>query len=244
MEVPLRKTRLNVLSYDDLLVRLHGALQGQDGNALASILGDRYRAVLIDEFQDTDPIQYEIFARVFARGMTIGYLDGPTDAFRRVRQPGTYRARLPQPRTSIRSEPISAPRSCSWRRRMRFFTRTAHLSLVEEIAYRPVRAPKTPRACFAQLLQKIPEPPLQFRLLRGETGTVNRVRLGEEGVGTAVAVDVAPRPKAAGAMLGGQPLRYGDMAVLVRTQRAGSHPAKVAPCERRQERAEDRGERL
>ena len=149
-------------------------------------------------------------------------------------------ARLPQPRTSIRSEPISAPRSCSWRRRMRFLPGRRILSLVEEIAYRPVRAPK-PRAGFAKLLQKIPEPPLQFRLLRGETGTVNQAD-AEEAIGTAVAVDVA-RLKAAGAMLGGQPLRYGDMAVLVRSN-AQAHPAKVAPCERRQERAEDRGERL
>ncbi len=35
------------------------------GSALAALLRRQYRAALIDEFQDTDPLQYDIFQRVF-----------------------------------------------------------------------------------------------------------------------------------------------------------------------------------
>jgi exodeoxyribonuclease V beta subunit len=67
-EIPKRKARLNVLTYDDLLTRLRDALTGETGQTLAKTLGAQYRAALIDEFQDTDPVQYEIFRQVFSGG--------------------------------------------------------------------------------------------------------------------------------------------------------------------------------
>lgn len=70
------KGRKNVRSYDDLLLDLHAALFGPPGERrrrltahgerLARALKTRYKAVLIDEFQDTDPVQYEIFAGIFS----------------------------------------------------------------------------------------------------------------------------------------------------------------------------------
>ena len=33
---------------------------------LAALLRERFRAALIDEFQDTDPVQYDIFRRIYA----------------------------------------------------------------------------------------------------------------------------------------------------------------------------------
>ncbi|MGD0258685.1 MAG: exodeoxyribonuclease V subunit beta [Verrucomicrobiota bacterium] len=64
-ELPRRKDELKVQFFDDLLTRLHSALAGADGPALAALLRRQYVAALIDEFQDTDPLQYEIFSRVF-----------------------------------------------------------------------------------------------------------------------------------------------------------------------------------
>lgn len=54
--------------YDDLLTDLFRALEGTSGEMLAQSLRQRYRAALIDEFQDTDPVQYRIFQRIFSCG--------------------------------------------------------------------------------------------------------------------------------------------------------------------------------
>ncbi|HOX55970.1 MAG TPA: exodeoxyribonuclease V subunit beta [Candidatus Paceibacterota bacterium] len=65
-ELPQRKDELKIQFYDDLLRNVHRALAGEHGQRLATILRSQYAAALIDEFQDTDPLQYEIFRRVFA----------------------------------------------------------------------------------------------------------------------------------------------------------------------------------
>ncbi len=54
-------------SYDDLLLDVHHALTAApQGAALAEAVAQNWRVALIDEFQDTDPLQYEIFSRIFA----------------------------------------------------------------------------------------------------------------------------------------------------------------------------------
>lgn len=63
-----RKRERNVLTYDDLLTRLHAALHGPHSAALVSGIGAKYQAALIDEFQDTDPLQYALFLRIFGNG--------------------------------------------------------------------------------------------------------------------------------------------------------------------------------
>ncbi len=65
-EIPRRKEAAGNVYFDDLLLRLHDALRGSGGERLAEKLRERFRAALIDEFQDTDPVQYEIFRRIFA----------------------------------------------------------------------------------------------------------------------------------------------------------------------------------
>lgn len=68
-QLPQRKLQARVLGFEDLLVRVADALrEGQEGSAeLAAALRKRYRAVLIDEVQDTDPVQFEIFHAAFDR---------------------------------------------------------------------------------------------------------------------------------------------------------------------------------
>lgn len=56
----------NVLSFDDLISRLHQALSGPKADLLSSELQQRFAAALIDEFQDTDHQQWRIFSRIFA----------------------------------------------------------------------------------------------------------------------------------------------------------------------------------
>jgi exodeoxyribonuclease V beta subunit len=64
-EFERRKRRLGIITYDDLLTRLDGALAGEGGASAVARLRGRYRIVLVDEFQDTDPIQWDIVQRAF-----------------------------------------------------------------------------------------------------------------------------------------------------------------------------------
>lgn len=52
--------------FDDLLRQLDIALHGEHGAALADTIAAQYPAALIDEFQDTDPLQWRIFQRIYA----------------------------------------------------------------------------------------------------------------------------------------------------------------------------------
>ncbi|MEW9809353.1 MAG: exodeoxyribonuclease V subunit beta [Candidatus Symbiodolus clandestinus] len=53
------------VTFDDLLSQLDTALQQTGGHRLAATIRQRYPAALIDEFQDTDPMQYRIFQTVY-----------------------------------------------------------------------------------------------------------------------------------------------------------------------------------
>ena len=60
-----RRGEEHVLFFDDLLSQLRSALAAPGGERLGAALRARYRFALIDEFQDTDAVQYEIFSRVW-----------------------------------------------------------------------------------------------------------------------------------------------------------------------------------
>jgi exodeoxyribonuclease V beta subunit len=60
------KHALRVTFFDDLLTQTAEALEGPQGPALAASLRRDYPHALIDEFQDTDDLQYRIFRRIYA----------------------------------------------------------------------------------------------------------------------------------------------------------------------------------
>ena len=68
------KQRRAQLGFDDMLRRLDGALHGHTGRRLADTIATQYPVALIDEFQDTDPLQWRIFHRVYARRTATGLL--------------------------------------------------------------------------------------------------------------------------------------------------------------------------
>ena len=56
------------LGYDDLLIELHRALDGAGGARLVARIRGEFPCALIDEYQDTDPLQARIFARIYGEG--------------------------------------------------------------------------------------------------------------------------------------------------------------------------------
>src|SRR5699024_4032487 len=65
-ELPARKQQLEVLAYDDLLLNVHQTVtDAKRGQEVINLLQAKYPVALVDEFQDTDPIQYEIFRTIY-----------------------------------------------------------------------------------------------------------------------------------------------------------------------------------
>ena len=75
-EIASRKTARGLRSFDDLLTQLDAALPSPGGGALGDAIRSRYRAALVDEFQDTDAVQDAIFAKLFGAGETWLFLIG------------------------------------------------------------------------------------------------------------------------------------------------------------------------
>ncbi len=74
-----RRLAARTLSYDDLLQRLADALQDEAAPA-RTVMRERWRIVLVDEFQDTDPVQWQILDRAFSGHSTMVLVGDPKQA--------------------------------------------------------------------------------------------------------------------------------------------------------------------
>jgi exodeoxyribonuclease V beta subunit len=77
------KSAKNIVSFDDLLTGVRTAL-GRN-NYLRNAIVRQYHAALVDEFQDTDSIQYGIFDRVFGKESPLFLVGDPKQAIYRFR---------------------------------------------------------------------------------------------------------------------------------------------------------------
>ena len=78
-ELERRKRLLGVLGFDDLLSRLATALEAPDSPARAR-MRQRWSIVMVDEFQDTDPVQWEVIERAFVGQVTLVLIGDPKQA--------------------------------------------------------------------------------------------------------------------------------------------------------------------
>ena len=62
----LEKQQRAEMGFDDMLTRLDQALQGPSGERLAEVIRLQFPIAMIDEFQDTDPLQYRIFDSIYS----------------------------------------------------------------------------------------------------------------------------------------------------------------------------------
>lgn len=65
VQMEAQKALSRTLTYHDQLSRLRDALAAPNGENLAQVLRANFPVAMIDEFQDTDDLQYEIFRRLY-----------------------------------------------------------------------------------------------------------------------------------------------------------------------------------
>ncbi len=233
-EFERRKRGLRVMTYDDLVTRLGSALAGDGGAAAAEQLSRRYAVVLVDEFQDTDPAQWEILRRAFAQtGVTLVLIADPKQAIYAFRGADVY-AYLEAAATAG----TRATLRVNWRSDQGLID--AHDALLAGvklghpgIAYRQVRAAG---AHVSPRLTGSPWPaPLRVRVLQRDHPTLSLTNYGYARNASArdlitadVASDVVALLGSAatlqqrgpdGRTTGDEPVRPGHLAVLVRTNR-------------------------
>lgn len=80
-----RKREARALAFDDMLNRLWEALDDTTQPWLAETLRTRFPAALIDEFQDTDPVQFAIFQRLYEDAGSLFLVGDPKQAIYRFR---------------------------------------------------------------------------------------------------------------------------------------------------------------
>ena len=161
-EVTARKLRHAIMGYDDLLTRLADTLRSAQGPAAGRQLRERYRVVLVDEFQDTDPIQWAILRLAFATS-TLVLIGDPKQAVYSFRGADVY-AYLD---AALQPGLTSATLGVNWRSDQGLLDALdavfdgATLG-ADAIEYRPVRAAGGPRP----RLEDAPQPaPFRVRVL-------------------------------------------------------------------------------
>ncbi|RNL60598.1 exodeoxyribonuclease V subunit beta [Nocardioides marmoriginsengisoli] len=82
-EIELRKRRAGVFTFDDMLTRLAKAVaptEDEPTPPAAERMRARWDVVLVDEFQDTDPVQWDVLRHAFSTGTRLVLIGDPKQA--------------------------------------------------------------------------------------------------------------------------------------------------------------------
>jgi exodeoxyribonuclease V beta subunit len=211
-ELEVRKRRTGVFTYDDMLSRLARAVE-RDGSAAAERMRARWSVVLVDEFQDTDPVQWAVLEHAFsghARLVLIGDPKQAIYAFRGGDTPTYLRAVAGAPMHTL---------GVNWRsdeavvEALQVLTGGAHLG-DERITVHEVHAAE--RLAGSRLsvgggvrLRQVRRD--GFQLTKSGTINIGKVR---DHIAVDLAADIA-RQLRDGVTIDGRPLSPGDFAVLL-----------------------------
>jgi exodeoxyribonuclease V beta subunit len=210
-EVARRKREQRIYTYDDMLTRLAAAL-ADPARGAAERLRARFRVVLVDEFQDTDPVQWDILRRAFHGHTTLVLIGDPKQAI--------YAFRGADVRSYLDATEVADAHSTlatNWRSDAPLLDALAQVygdvALGNErITVHPVGA--------AHVGQRVPGVPLRVRVLgraglpAAKSGLVFAAEARRE-VAADAAADIAE-------LVAGGTVQPGDIAVLVRTNDQGT----------------------
>ena len=243
LELDRRKRALGFLSYDDLLTRLAEALERpESGPALAARLAARYPAALIDEFQDTDPVQYRIFSRIYRHQGALLLIGDPKQAIYSFRGADIFayilarRATEPDNRLTLGVNHRATPAmvlaiNTLFRRREDAFV------FKDDIVFRPVRAAEPPKA-QPLMFKGRALPPLvgllldSERLKRPNSKTIAKEQAVRASIDfcSETLVQLLEAARQGQAAIAGQPLTPDDIAILTRTNREAEAMRKGLHC--------------
>jgi exodeoxyribonuclease V beta subunit len=207
-ELAVRKRRAGVLTYDDLLTELDAVLRSDRGEDVAKRLRERWEVVLVDEFQDTDPIQWSIMREAFGSS-TLVLIGDPKQAIYAFRGADVY-AYLDAARTAATEATLDVNRRSDQELIDAYDALFAGARLGHEgIVYRKVRAAREGRGMAGT--------PLRMRVVqRSDVRSTARGYAELPSVRDHVAEDVAADLVR---LLSGGEVEPGDVAVLVQTNR-------------------------
>lgn len=230
------KRQRRIVAFDDMLFNLHQRLQGERGAGLAQALRARFPAALIDEFQDTDPLQFSIFGTIYAGAGHRGDAGGAGPLFL-VGDPkqAIYSFRNADLHTYLQARGLAdAAYTLAHNQRSSpalidalnaLFGANPAAFMLPGLHYHPVALGSKPRKPLED--RTLPRAPLQVWTLPKQDGSDAPLPKAEarQAVIGATAAEIA-RLIAGGQrgeiLLAGAPLRAGDIAVLVRSHRQGS----------------------
>jgi exodeoxyribonuclease V beta subunit len=224
VELAERKRRSGQQTYDDLLVDLDRALAGPAGPRLVESLRARYRIALVDEFQDTDPLQLRIFTRIFGTAeRPLVFVGDPKQAIYGFRGADVFayleaRARADAGYALLDNRRSAAPLLAAVNE---LFARPLPF-LLDGMPYEAARPADMTRAVLTIADDSAP---LTLWTMQAPQGAKSFTKDAARALAAeAVAADIARllRLGAAGrATLDGRALGGGDIAVLVRKHREG-----------------------
>ncbi|HEY2427680.1 MAG TPA: UvrD-helicase domain-containing protein, partial [Acidimicrobiales bacterium] len=222
-ETNRRKRSARILTYDDLLSRLRDTLADEvRGEAARRRLRQRYDVALVDEFQDTDPVQWEIMQRAFgAPGSTLVLIGDPKQAIYAFRGADVF-AYLDAAGAAQHRHTLGV----NWRSDQGLIDAYDALFAGAQLGHAGIEY-RTVRAADAHADDVLPGAPLRFRVLdRRGLPVTDRGYTSPAPAREAVARDVAGEAVAllsSGAPLrDGRPVAPGDLAVLVHTNKQGA----------------------
>ncbi len=226
-EVARRLMQDDALTYDELLSRLARTLNDRDrGPEACRRLADRYRVVLVDEFQDTDPVQWTILRRAFGRtesGTHLVLIGDPKQAIYAFRGADVHAyldaARQAQHRYTLRE---------NWRSDQSLLDATDALFAPLQFGH-PGIPFRSVRAAAGTSRPALPGAPMRIRLVEDDQSGIQKTAakgyLQKSSLVEWIAADVAgdiARLLASGGTLPGErgtseEIQPADIAVLTRT---------------------------
>ena len=221
------KKAQRVIAFDDMLANLHRCLAASGGAALAALLRQRFGAALIDEFQDTDPLQYAIFDAIYAGSDAPVCLVGdPKQAIYSFRHADLHTYLRAKARADAHSTLADNQRSSRelLAAQNALFGANLEAFLLDGLRYQPVAFGDKPRTAFSDR-SAAPRAALQlWQLPCGDDGQLLPKALAVQAALGACAGEIVRLINAGRAgeiRLGERELRAGDIAVLVRSHAHG-----------------------
>ncbi|MGB0134125.1 exodeoxyribonuclease V subunit beta [Dokdonella sp.] len=224
-----RQARLRRLGFDDLIGNLHKYLHGSEGASIAATIAERLPAILVDEFQDTDALQYGILRRIHAARPDSGlFLIGdPKQAIYRFRGGDIFTYRKASDDTDGQHATLLA----NWRSDERLITATnAVFSGVDDaflypfIGFQPARFPEQRETSAQEHADSAPMTVWRIPNRYSDKGQVKPWTVGD--VSRRVLVEVARTIKKILRETPGSGEDPASIAVLVNTNRQAEEAAR------------------